>query len=147
MSYFGNPGSSHLDAVRFYIGDTDPDNEILSDDEITALLTETGDQPFLAAALAAEAIAARYARRVDKSVGDLHISNSQLSKQYRDLASQLRSRATLSGAAAPYAGGISIADKQTVEANTDRVQPIFRRNLHDNPRAGKVTDSKAGRDQ
>lgn len=35
--------------------------------------------------------------------------------------------------AAPYVGGISIADKQTQEQDTDRVQPAFTRDLHKSP--------------
>lgn len=40
-----------------------------------------------------------------------------------------------------YAGGISISDRQTVSANTDRVKPRFTRGMGHNPAAGVPTDN------
>lgn len=38
-----------------------------------------------------------------------------------------------SSTVAPYAGGISVADKESYETNTDRVNPRFHRGMHDFP--------------
>lgn len=132
MSYSGNPAASDIDAVRFYIGDTDTTAEMLTDAEITALVTLAGGDTLLAAVYAAEGLAGKYARRVDKSVGDLSISYSQTSKQFSDLAALLRRRYSIGSAPAPYAGGISISDKAAQESDTDRVRPAFTRTLHNN---------------
>ncbi|MFA6358710.1 MAG: hypothetical protein WCY09_08665 [Candidatus Omnitrophota bacterium] len=40
---------------------------------------------------------------------------------------------TRSSTMVPYAGGISISDKDTYESNTDRVKPRFYRGMHDFP--------------
>ena len=122
-SYSGNPAASDLDAVRFAIGDTDTADQLLSDEEIAYLLTNS---TVSAASIAAcEALAAKFARSVDRTVGSLSLSASQKAKQFRELAATLRrQRAVL---AAPYAGGISVADKDTQRADTDRVKPTFYR--------------------
>ena len=130
-SYSGDPSSSDRDSVRFLIGDTDSSDEQLSNEEINWILTQEPNT-YLAGHMAAQIIAGRYARLVDKSVGDLRISYSQRQKTYFALAEALVQQAmSNSGLAAPYAGGISVSDKQLVESNTDRVQPSFKKGMHD----------------
>lgn len=102
----------------------------ISDESITALLALESDV-YSAAALAAESIAGRYSSSVDKKIGDLSISNSQRAKQWIDKAKAIRA-AGRSGLFVPYAGGISVADKETYTGNSDIVQPAFTRRLHDN---------------
>jgi hypothetical protein len=127
---YETPDYSNKDAVRFLVGDTNPDQKLLENEEINWLLAQN-TSVYVAASEAAKAIAALYGREVDKQVGDLRISASQRQKQYLDLAKQLRSRAAQS--VSPYAGGISRSDKQSVVANTDRVPPAFERGMFDNP--------------
>lgn len=125
-TYSGNPSSSTRDEVRFLVGDTDTTDQLVSDEEIAYSVAE---QPttMLAAALVAQSIASKFARKADKSVGDLSIAYSQQAKAYQDLEKRLRETAARRGSAAPYCGGISVSDKETVDADTDRVQPIFQR--------------------
>jgi hypothetical protein len=111
--------------VRFLIGDTDPNRQLLQDGEINYnLVLVNGSQPppangnFLSASHCAEALSARYARSTDKSVGDLHISYGKLQKQYQALAITLRSRAALSSVPF-YVGGLSKAEKQSRDADVD----------------------------
>lgn len=121
-SYTGDPSSSDKDTVRFLIGDTDTSSEQLSDEEIAYLITEHGSAQ--AAAIAGcEALQAKYARQADQKTGDISISYSQLSKHYQQLATTIRNR--LSILATPYAGGISYADRETDNTDTDRVDPAF----------------------
>jgi DNA polymerase III delta prime subunit len=120
---YGSSLATDKDSVRFHIGDTDPDDPQLHDEEITALLTSEGGV-MRAAIRAAEAIAARYARRTDFRVsGELHQSASQMYQHYLDLALRLRRRQSLG--AIPYAGGISVEDKENEVENIDRVIPSF----------------------
>ena len=115
-SYSGDPGASDLDAVRFLIGDTDTSQQQLSNEEITYLLTAGGT--VRAAALAAcRSLSAKYSRLVDQSTGSISISYSQLAKQYQALANDIRSGAQV----APYAGGISKSDMESVASDSDRV--------------------------
>lgn len=128
-SYSGNPQSSAKDQVRFLIQDTDSKDQQLTDEEI-AFLIELEGSSLKAAIKAVETLYARFARYTDESVGQVRVSWSQRADQYRKLADSLKRHAFVR-LAAPYAGGISRADKETREMNDDRVEPIFTRQLHD----------------
>jgi len=111
-----------LDRVRGLIGDTDTTDQLLSDEKIEAELTRTGSVN--AAAIAcAESLAAKFSRYTDVRFGPSSESRSQAAKAFADLVKQLRRKLSL--VATPYAGGISKVDKETREANTDRVEPSF----------------------
>ncbi len=129
-TYSGDPSSSTRDKVRFLIGDTDSSDQQLLDTEVDAILSDNADDPYATAITLAEGLAAKFSRKADKSVGDLSISYSQLGKNYTDLATRLRRTASLQ-LATPYAGGISIADKDAVEDDDDRVRPGFKIGMHD----------------
>lgn len=138
-----------IDDVRLLIGDTDGNAQTLSDSNIDFFLTEANNNTYLAASLAADAIAAKFARDVTNSQSDsqglhsLSRNNSDKYKHYKELAATLMKRyqqragsnSSGSGAAAlnVFAGGISKADKSTRNADSDRVQTAFNRTLHDFP--------------
>jgi hypothetical protein len=143
-TYSGNPSSSPLDEIRFLIGDTDLTDPRLTDSEIQYnIVLVSGSNPpppnknFLAASYCAEAIAGKFSRMVDKSVGDLHISYSQLAKQYSALSLRLRSRAALASVPV-YVGGLSKADKDLQRHDKDllstaiKVDGMTSRNLWPN---------------
>jgi hypothetical protein len=54
------------------------------------------------------------------------------------------SRAGLSQTSVAYAGGISKADVSSVESNSDRVKPRFKRGQFANPEAGRSDDYSSG---
>lgn len=116
------------DKVRLLVGDTISTDQQLQDGEIDYLLTvEAG--VFTAAASAARAIAARYARQIDKAVGDLKLNAEKRFKHYMDLSDTLESQG--SGYGLPTAGGVYVAEKEAA-ANDDRlVQPMFRVGMDD----------------
>lgn len=130
MSWSYEPGVSDKDTVRLLVGDTNPDQKQLHNEEVQWFLDNNANL-YLAASEAAKSIAALYAREVDKHVGDLRIWASQRQSQYLALAKELRLRAARG--VSPYAGGISRSDKRSVQQNNDRVQPAFRRGQFDNP--------------
>ena len=132
FSYSQNPALATSDQVRLLIGDTDTAKKNFTDAEISWFLTEEPGSVYLAAALAAETLAAKYAGKVDKQVGDLKISNSQLGTHYTDLAKRLRSRNS-SSKGRVYAGGISIADKDAERERSDRVKPAISIGMNDHP--------------
>lgn len=119
------------DQVRFYSGDTDSAAAItLSDEEILGAITLAGSAR-AAAALICENLAGRYAtggQRLQDDIGQ-QIDYGERAKFYRDRATGLRSRTAL--VAIPFAGGISIANKQSEEQDTDRTVPAFTVALHD----------------
>lgn len=129
FTYTGNPADSDKDAVRFLIQDTDPDDYFVEDEEITFALAEETNI-YRAAALVAERIAAKFARKPGSYVrGRIEVRNSTISEQFQALADRLRNQgtgvSTLSSLSA-FAGGISVADKESTETDTDRVEPAFR---------------------
>lgn len=128
-TYSGDPSSSNKDAVRFYIGDTDSTTPHVTDEEIAFALSQQGNNPRRAAASLARSLSAKYAHKVDKSIGDLSISYSQSASQYMALANLLDSEAASGSGAAvvPYLGGMTISDKRNYELDAGLVKPAFRR--------------------
>lgn len=97
-SYSGNPASSALDKVRFLIGDTDTNNQLLSNEEITWLLSEWNNNAYVAAANAAYSLSAEFSGKSDfsRSVGDLSLSTQYgaQAERYGALASRLMVQAS-----------------------------------------------------
>lgn len=92
-SYTGNPDARLIDMVRFLIGDTDPTNGQLNDNEITALLNVSANNTNTAAIYACRSLATKYASKADysRSVGGLSISTQYgaTADRYLKLASTL----------------------------------------------------------
>lgn len=83
-----------ISKVRFEIGDTDEAKALFNDDEVKVKLVDHGDSVPLAAAALCEILARRYARDFDFSTDGQSFSRSQMSKQFAQLARDLRERAT-----------------------------------------------------
>lgn len=127
FTYSNDPETEPRDAVRLLIGDTDDKDPLLSDAEIAFYLSENGDNQYRAAMEACKAIAALLSRRPDYMVGRTLVSNQQRAEAFLKLAEAMKQK-YLAGSVAPYAGGISKADKQTQEDDDDRLTPFFSRN-------------------
>jgi len=134
------PLSCSRSFVRLKLGDTTSGDQLIQDEEIDAMLSNYSNAT-RAAAECAFAIAGKFARRADKSAGRLRIAGSQSADAYERLGKRLLVQVGLE--AAPYAGGISISDKQTDESDTDRVAPSFTRGMHDFPNADVAGSSSA----
>jgi len=116
--YSGDPATSTKDEVRFLVGDTDMTAPLIQDEEIDYLVTNQGSAG-AAAIRACEVLATGFARLAsDKQVGDLKVSYSNRVADFRALAKDMRRRYLTP---IPYVGGVSIADKIGVLANSDRV--------------------------
>lgn len=104
-SYSGNPALSAKDRVRYLIGDVDSDDQKQTDEEIAWLLTQS-PSVYDAASIACEAIAAKYANLMDKTVGSLSIRYSQKHTQYLTLSAVLlaRQNSRASSGAKPFYG-------------------------------------------
>lgn len=101
-SYSGNPSNSSNDKVRFLCGDTDTNNQQVSNEEIAFLLTEWNSDCYLSAAFACDAISGKYSAKADlsRSVGDLSIS-SQYGAQAKTFMERAASLRVLAVRAAP----------------------------------------------
>ena len=121
--------TSGRDQVRYLVQDTDSARQLARDEEIDWALTQEMNV-FMASAAILEAIANRFRGVSSKTVGSLSLSYEGADAMLRR-AERLRQRGktyqTLS------AGGISLADRDTLADNTDLIQPNFRLGIHDNP--------------
>lgn len=129
MSYTGDPLNSLTDRIRLNVGDTDLEEEGLSDNEyeyIISLNTEDGVTNEVACIIAAlNFLLAEYSNFVDEVAGKLSVKYSQLYDHYSDLLDRytLDPRTSLYKAGTPFAGGIyadsireNNADRNTVGA-------------------------------
>ena len=139
FSYSGDPADSNLDAVRFYLQDTNADDPLISDEEIEYLLASwmpLYDSLYYVAAVAAETIAAKFAREVSYTADGVSISGEQLQVKYNELASSLRDlyRAEqVQAGGGPDVGGILYG-----EQFDPSIKPlIWAKGMHDNIRAGQ----------
>lgn len=127
MTWSYNPSllaTNSKDAVRLLIGDVLTTDPQMQDEEINYLISARGTL-YGAAAECCRALAAKFSRSVDQQAGTSKLMWSHLAKAYTLKANEFETKSILIGAAMPYAGGISLSDKQMQDLNTDRVQPIF----------------------
>lgn len=93
-TYGADPLNDPVDEVHFLVGDTDQTEPLLQNEEINLFLAmypkPSGKPAYLAGAAAADAIAAKYARNMNSSVGPLSQQAEQQFLHYQSLASQLR---------------------------------------------------------
>lgn len=93
-TYSGDPDGERKDEVRFLVGDTDTNAKLVQDEEIEFVLKQypaaSGKPAWLAAAHVCDAIAGKFARKINQSVGPLSASNEQQYEHYVALAQQLR---------------------------------------------------------
>jgi hypothetical protein len=115
--------------ARFYLGDTVETGHEFEDEELTMLIT-LYETPMAAAVAAVRTRIAKYAKGVDKWVGDLKILASQRVKHYQALLEELTSLDSFIGT--PSAGGVYVSEKEAAAANTSLVQPYFRGGMDDN---------------
>ena len=125
-TYSGNPASSDRDKVRFLVFDTDTNEQLLSDEEIAWLLTEQTNV-YLAAANAAEAIAAKFAKDITRSAVGLSATVGNRAAFYLDLADKLRDQVgTTNQRGEIFVGGLTISGKAALDSDSDAVQPAFK---------------------
>lgn len=123
--------TSQLMQVRRLIGDTNTADQQLFNEEILWAISQRGNS-YGAAADCCRQLSAKYSRDVDTVQGELHRLYSARQRAYSDRAKEMDRIAGLTGKGAPYAGGISQADKRTQEDNSDRVEPQFNIGMTDN---------------
>jgi hypothetical protein len=125
-TYSGDPATNARDSIRFLIGDTDTNDQLISDEEIAWVNNQvTGSDSSTASLYEVSSrccitIASKFAREADKRVGDLQISARQKAESYRDQAEYLKGLSAREGnVPTPYAGGISISDKIANDDDSD----------------------------
>jgi len=125
-----------LNVVRLLIGDTDTNDQLLDNDEITFALAQANDNVYFAASWSARTISAQFARRVTtKMDGALSANYSDLAKQYKALSDDLREQGQKYSMTSTSlrAGGISNTVVDATQALTDRPSASFSKGQFDNP--------------
>lgn len=131
-TYSGDPATNARDSIRFLVGDTDTNDQLVTDEEIawtnnqvTGSDTATTDL-YTVAYRVMLAIASKFSRLANQAIGDMRVDLSQKADNARTQAEQLRILAGRENLVpVPYAGGISVTDKQIDRDNADRVDPFF----------------------
>lgn len=141
FNYSADPSSSDLDEVRFWLQDTDSTDPLLQDEELQFLLDtwdHIADSNLFTAAVAAEIIAARFAREVNISADGVSANVSELQQKYNDLAASLRDQYKQKGATgAPFAGGTTHWESMASLQSDPSIKPLWAwLGMHDNPEAG-----------
>lgn len=123
--------SSTIFQVRFYLGDTDPTDWQLQDEEISWALLERGNT-WGATAMCALALAAKYSRLTSISADGVSQGLQMRSEQYNAIA-MTYARKEAVYRAVPFVGGVSVSDMYATMSNSDRVPDIFRLGINDDP--------------
>lgn len=117
--------TSTKDQVRYLVGDTNALDQQVQDEEIVFSLSQNGGNIYLAAAMVANSLSAKYSNAKDITVDGMSIKNSTRAQSYASLAIQLEAKAnTLNGGVAPIVGGLT-------------GRRSFGMRMMDNPFAGK----------
>lgn len=143
-SYSGDPATSTRDAVRFLIGDTDTNDQLISNEEINYFVTEFGNAR-RSASEAARSIAAKFARLMNRSIGGLSADFSAKYRQYLELADSLLSKEEMKPVTL-YISGYSKSAKEAVELDSDRESTFSRKGIMDNKRSYPSDDTSPYRD-
>jgi len=135
-SYSRDPQDSSLDEVRFLVGDTDSDDQLISDEEIEYLIakwTPVYGSNIMVAAMAAESIAAKFAREVAYAADGVSVGVQELQQKFDMLATSLRDQyKQYDIGSGPVVEGVLWA-----EYPDPTIRPtIFGIHQTDNPRAG-----------
>lgn len=99
--------SGRVNIVYFYLGGSEVE-DVLSEGEITFLLSQTNGNTLLAASLGAYSLGSKYASWVNTELeGVLQEDYSDLSEKYYKLASSLKDQAKLSSLGVSFPAGVS----------------------------------------
>lgn len=121
--------STPKDHVRWVIGDTDNDRQLVSDEEIDAVLERKNGDVTRAAIELAEHLEAKFVRRAESRSGDIIADFLTVASKYAMLAKRLRKRG-LKGFAYIYTG-----DRQGNSEQTTKIMTEIRLNDFDDPEA------------
>jgi hypothetical protein len=125
---FSDSIATDKDIVRLKVGDTDTNDQLLSDETIDALLAIRPDV-VLCAIDACRAILAKLARDIDRSAAGMSGSRSQKTQHYKDILSSLVKES--GGETRVKVGGISKSENDTLRDNSDFEEPTFAIGMND----------------
>lgn len=128
--------SRPIDQLRFLIEDTDEGLPYYQDGELEWLLSEwmpRNDSVYYVAAIAADKLATKFAAMPDVSADGVSVSLSSLSRQFRELAANLRETYK----ASQVGGEIDMSSIMVGTRMDPSIRPLrFGVGMHDNPEVG-----------
>lgn len=118
---FSNDPNNPIDRVRMLVGDTDPQNEYLSDQWYIYFLDKSSNNETLAAISAAKSILVKFTSNTREKVDQVEIWGNEQFQNYLDWLKDFIENPSLSGlrSPTPYAGGISKSDMRENDNNPD----------------------------
>lgn len=119
---FDDSLSTDRDRIRLRIGDTDTNDQLLSNETVDALLL-TRTSVILAAIDCVQAIIAKLAREIDRSNIGMSGSRSQKTTHFHSVLRELQKEAQMD--TGMKVGGISRDDRNTIEDDSDFIKPSF----------------------
>jgi hypothetical protein len=135
---YTNPGASTLDAVRYYLQDTDVSDPLVSDEEINFLIDQWyargNNSAVYVAAIAADNLAGKFAREVSVSADGVSVGVQELQDKFMHLAESLRAQYSRE----QLAGGPETFGNNFGEEFEPDIKPLtFGKGMHDNLDAGR----------
>ena len=132
MSQYDPTLTLDRDKIRWLVGDTDDEQQMLYDSEIAFALTEEVDDLYLSSAMICESLAASFARDVNYRFSTLWSNAGDAYAHFRGLASTLRTEASRNTGQPIF----------TMGEGTDPDAPeIFWYGMHDNLPTAQTDDS------
>ena len=120
-SYSGDPSASIVDKYRFLIGDTDPDEPVMQNEEIEYLANQANGNDNLASYLLFTQAATIYARDIKRSLGPQAEDPSARLKYFSAKADEYKNKL--------YAAGLSLPKYDAPK--------IFMKGMDNNPPVGR----------
>lgn len=114
--------------VRFLCGDTNTNNQLVSDEDIDAIMDLYTDK-YSAAAEVCDAIAAKLSYDTDTSNVQLSVAASKRAEAFSKRAKELRKKAGRS--ISIYSGGRTLSEAEDSRADDTIKQPAFETGMHD----------------
>lgn len=111
--------------VRAELGS--PSSDLLSDSLLTRII-EDETTLYGSAARAANILYRHFSLEADKKLGYISIQYSNRAELWKEIAEDMEHKSAIYGAT-PYAGGISLSDKDTVEDDSDYPDTFFDRDM------------------
>lgn len=125
--------ATNRDKVRFRIGDTNTDKQLLTDNEIAAQLTVFSNDIPLTVVSCIKGIIAKLARDYDRSNVGMSAQRSQQIQHYRDLLAEYQGSGVegVAGNAEGFVGGLSQDTEEDFDDDEDYKGPHLRRGMDD----------------
>ena len=133
---FNESLTTDRDKVRLRIGDTNTDDQILSNETVDALLTEHSDDVMLATISCVRAIIAKYSRNLNRGAIGMTADMSIFVTQYQELLSDLIKQ-NRGNSGVRYKSAFNESRKDTIESDAEYIPPFASVGMTDYPGSGQ----------